>query len=578
VAWAAVLVLAVNLLVPGQEAAPPQPVMRSIVELPPGSYLTGPNIALSADGREIVVEASMDGRRVLAARALDELSFKAIPITGEAEIPSLSPDGTQVAFRQGSSLMRMPVGGGSAQTLSGGAGNFTVGQWSTDGFLYFTPSYKDGVFRVPVTGGAPESLTTPDYGRNELAHWWPQLLPDGDHVLYTAFRTPIDSAEIAVVSLATGETRTLLTGGITGRYTSTGHLLYARNDALFAVPFDVDALEVTGTAQVVVDDLAIDHVNGRGAYAISDAGTLIYVPASEYYAPNDLVWVDRNGREERIAVPAQTYSDPAISPDGRRIAMAITEPGEAPDVWVLDVARLTLARITSGGGSDFAPIWTPDGRDLVYESEQPVFDLFTRPADGSRPSRPLVQDEWDKYPMVVRGSTLTYTWESLPDNLVMNLDLGDPGTADTIFATDADLENPSVSPDGRWLSYTTDESGVHEIYVSSYPDVTRSRRQISSGGGREARWTKGGRELVYRAGPDLMSVSLDPETGEPGPPVRLFGRDYLWERRSLRSYDVTADGNRFVMMKLPPERAPRRIVVVSNFFEELKRITPADGR
>jgi serine/threonine-protein kinase len=284
--------------------------------------------------------------------------------------------------------------------------------------------------------------------------------------------------------------------------------------------------------------------------------------------------VDRNGNEEKVVEAPGFYSDPALSPDGRRLALSIIEPGATQDVWVLDLARQAFARLTSGGGADFAPIWTDDGRDLIYTAETPVFDLFRRPADGSRPAEPLLVDEFDKYPIDVRDGVLTLDWSTVPEGRAITLALDGSGQLDTILTAPGAMDNPSVSPDGRWLAYTSDESGQDEVYVSRFPDVAEGRQQISSGGGREPRWVGGALELVFRDGPNFVSVLMDPASGQPSTPEVLFPDEYMFDGQSIRGYDVTEDGSRFVVMKVQENRRPRRVMLVTNFFEELRSIRP----
>ena len=413
----------------------------------------------------------------------------------------------------------------------------------------------------------------PDSTHGELGHWWPQLLPDGDHVLFTAYRVPVERASIEVLSLKTGKRTVLIEGGLSGRYVTAGYLLYTKNETLFAVPFDANQLKVTGQAVPVLQDVATETSSSVTGFAVSDNGTIAYIAASTYNPALDLVWVTREGvAGAAITPPARLYT-PTVSPDGGRIALAATRPGESQDVWILDLARGTRTALTSGGADDFAPIFTPSGDRVVFESERPVFDLYVRAADGSGPATPLVISPYDKNPATISadGKVLFFD-HHLPAHYELwsvPLDGSAPATA-LMKSAAGDLRLPNISPNGRWLAYTSNESGRGEIYVSPYPAVASGRRQVSADGGLELRWTRGGRELVYENGRQMMSVAVDPVSGALGRPTELFHGDYV-EDAELHSFDVTPDGERFLMIRRPAGADPRQIIVVTNWFTELRR-------
>ena len=576
IAGAAATALAVVLL--GRTSPAPTSgavTVRAVLELPADAYLFFPQISITPDGRRLAVHASVNGRRTVLVRDLDELEFRRLAETDVGALGGamgfISYDGRWVVFRSGDGLRKAPVAGGPSVMMDADA-HWAGGHWTSSDTIYYSRNYRSGVWRIPAEGGEPEPLTVPDDEAGDLAHWWPQLLPDRKHVLFTTFRTPIDRAEITVVSLETREQRRLLTGGVHGRYVSTGHLLYVREEALLAVPFDLDRLEVTGDPVTVVDDVAMQHVDGLGGYTVSETGTLVYVPASDFNALGDLVFVDREGSETEILPEPGLYKDPALSPDGRRIALSIAEPGEPGDIFVLDLVRGTRSRITAGGGDDFGPRWTPDGDQVIYVSESPVFDLFIRPADASRPASAFVTDRFDKYPVSFTpdGRNLIYTQAALPRSRAMSVSL-EGGAPDTVFAPGFGASEATLSPDGRWLAYSSTESGRSEVFLSSYPDPSLRRQQISPDGGVTPLWTRGGREVVFRSGNRVMAVAVDRETGDLGRPEVLFAGPYQHSDNAL-GYDVSADGERFVFVKRPLERAPRRLIVVTNWFEELKEL------
>jgi serine/threonine-protein kinase len=576
VAAAAVVILVLSVALLRRPTGGSGDVVRAILELPRGTSIGYPSLALSRDGSRIVVSALQDGEVRLLQRPLDRLEFTAIPGSEGGNRQFLSPDGQWVAFGSGAKLRKVPLEGGPAVDVADS--RWAGGDWTADGTIIYTPDYVSGLWRVPAGGGTAEQLTTPDSARGELAHWWPQVLPDGKHVLFTAFSTPIERARIEVLSLETGERTVVLEGGVSGRYVPTGYLLYARSEALFAVPFDVKRRAVTGQPVPVLEDLAVQAEDGRAAFSVSDNGTLAYISASAFATNLELVWVTRRGSAgESITAPGR-FDNPSLSPDRRRVALAIARPGETRDVWILDLVRGTRTPLTSGGANDFAPVFTPDGRYVIYESEQPVFDLYTRVADASAPAVPLVVSAFDKSPGNVTrdGTTLVFGHSTVPRYQIWSVPVdGGTAAAPLLTSESGDLARPAVSPAGRWLAFTSTESGSSEVYITGYPDVTRDRRQVSADGGLEPRWTRGGRELVYRIGRRMMAVAVDPASGELGTPAQLFSGDYMdsdeW------SYDVTPDGERFLMLRRPPGTEPRQVIVVTNWFRELERLVPGRG-
>jgi len=573
VGLAALAIVVLTTLLLQRSAAPAGDVVRAILELPRGTSLSYPSLALSRDGSRLVVAGEADGRSRLFQRRLAELHFAAVPGSEDGNRQFLSPDGAWVAFGAGPRMLMVPVEGGPAVEVAGG--DWAGGDWGEDGTVVYTPDYVSGLWRVATSGGTPERLTTPDSARGELAHWWPQVLPDGEHVLFTAFSTPIERARLEVLSLKTGKRTVVLDGGVSGRYVRAGYLLYARNEALFAVPFDLGRLAVTGQPVPVIQDVALQAEDGRAGFAVSDNGTLAYITASSFTADLELVWVTRRGAVSAPVTAPARFDNPALSPNGRQVAIAIAQPGETRDVWVLDLARGTRTPITSGGANDFAPLFTADGGRIIYESERPVFDLYVRPADASAPAVPLLVSPHDKSPGSITpdGSTLLFSHNLVPSQL-WTMELGDGGTARPLLASGGGhLRTPRVAPGGRWLAYVSEESGRREVYLSPYPDVAGGRQQVSADGGDDPFWTRGGRELVYRSGQRMMAVAVDPATGDLGAPTELF-RGAFSTSTFGSNYAVTPDGERFLMLRRAPGTEPRQVVVVTNWFRELERLVP----
>jgi serine/threonine-protein kinase len=546
-----------------------QPAIHATLQLTPPVYLGTRRPAFSADGQLLVVEGVVDGQSQILARRLDEDAFHPIPGTGQGTNPFLSPDGAWVGFTSGreDKLMKVRVAGGSPVELA--EAQFGGGDWGADGTIVYTMSYLSGLWRTTDTGAEAVEITTPDPARRELAHWWPQILPDGEHVLFTNFSTPIDSARLEVVSLKTGERTILVEGAVFGRYVPSGHLLYARDESIRAVRFDPDRLEIRGSAVPVVEDVAMDPSDGLALYAVSASGHLAYVKASVAQPDRDMVWVDCRGLETVTSLRGQAYENVMLSPDGNRVALSLWD-GIDQDVWIHDFERELLTRLTFEAARGFSPLWTPDGRRVIYRAERPVFDLYWVDVDGSQQAEPLLVSDTDKDPGSISpdGRTLAYVKGVPEGGQIWLLPLeGEVREPKLYLATDHDLQWPRFAPNGKWIAYTSRESGQPEVYLQSYPDPTITKRQVSTTGGWPWAWTKGGREFIYGIGDSVMAVPVDLETGSTGRPVLLFRGEY-------GNGDVTADGERFLLIKTPDAQRPRRIELVLNWLDELEREVP----
>ena len=564
-------------------ARPGAAPVRFNVEIDPAvepSYT--PIVRLSPDGRQLFVTAMVDRREEVLRRRFDHPRMEVIAGAGQGDQgtgnsrPFVSPDGQWVAYAKQGKLRKVRVEGGPAIDLA--VADWAGGSWGRNGRLVYTRAYNTGLWMVSEGGGDDRMLTTPDPARGELGHWWPQILPDGDHVLFTAYRTPLERATIEVLSIRSGTRKVVLMGGVFGFYVPSGHLLFAAGETIRAVPFDLKRLAVIGTAIPVVDSVAMNPTDGAAAFDVSENGTLAYLPVSSYITETDVVLLDRLGRETRALPAKDRYYHPRLSPDRSRISVDIRGANDLGDVWVFQVGRAGGARVTAGGGRDFGAEWTPDGRELIYSSENPFFDLYRRAADASRPAEPLLTGTYDHYTGSVSpdGRLFAFTLAVPGGGEIWTVHLqGAPAPA-RYFSNGFNLAHATLSPDGRWMAYDSDESGRIEVFVQSFPDARLRRWKVSPAQGSEPMWTRGGQELVYRKGDSVMAVSFDLQTGRGGPPRALFAGPYPdnpgWTRP--RSYDVTRDGERFLMTKLPAVKPTPRIAVVLNWFDELRAKLP----
>jgi Tol biopolymer transport system component/tRNA A-37 threonylcarbamoyl transferase component Bud32 len=436
-----------------------------------------PIVRLSADGRQMFVSAMVDRREEVLRHTFDRVGMEVIKGAGQGEQgtgnsrPFVSPDGRWVAYARQKKLWKVPVEGGTAIELA--TADWSGGSWGRNGKLVYTRAYNTGLWTVSEGGGDERELTKPDSSKMELGHWWPQVLPDGDHILFTAYRTPIETATIEVLTISTGERRVLVTGGVYGFYVPTGHLLFAVGESIRAVPFDLDRFEVRGVPVSVVDDVAMNLTDGAAAFDVSETGTLAYLPVDSYVTDTEVVLVDRKGNET-VALPRRDrYTNPRLSPDGARISVDIRSANSMGDVWVFEIGRSGGTRITAEGGRDFGAEWTPDGKELIFSSERPFFDLYRRAADATQPAQALLTGTYDHYTGSVSrdGKLVAFSLAVPGAGEIWTMPLQGATTATQYFANGFNLGHATLSPDGRWMAYDSDESGQGvDVFIQSFPD------------------------------------------------------------------------------------------------------------
>jgi Tol biopolymer transport system component len=559
-------------------SSPAQAVTRTVINLPPGRELagfeSGPAVVISPDGTRLVYAATQGGIQRLYVRAMDSLlEAQPIPDTEGASSPFFSPDSQWLGFLAGGQLKKISVGGGAAATITISA--YAGANWGSHGMIAFPPANLSFLQQVPDAGGAPQRLTR--LGKSDSSHRWPEFLPGGKAVLFAASdgATNWTNAQIAVQVVGAGERRSLVQGGTQPRYVPTGHLLYAQGGNLMATTFDPQRLQVTGASVPVVDGVVQSVSSGAAQYSISTTGSLVYVPGGVQGAGRKLVWVDRNGAEQPFAAPAHAYESPRLSPDGQRIAVVADS-----QIWLYDLSRETLTRLTFEGNTNSRPVWTPDGKRIAfYSTKDGQLNLFWQLADGSGGLEKLATSDFINVPVSFSpdGQLLAFH-EANPttgeDILVLRLS---DHKVQPFLRTSFNEADPRFSPDGRWIAYMSDESGHSEIYVQPYPGPG-GKWQISTDGGTEPVWNRNGRELFYRNGNKMMAVEIttQPSFALGNPRVLLEG-PYMLATVPISNYDVSPDGRRFLMIK-PTEQAQAaatQINVVLNWFEELKRRVPA---
>ena len=584
--------------------SPPAPLKQVVIPLPSTAPLEvetlRPAVALSPDGTRLVYVANRGGKRQLYLRQMDRLDATPIPGTEGAYSPFFSSDGQSVGFVVGYDLKKVSVSGGAPQFLADVPPVTRGASWGPDDTIIFTPDPNRGLWRFIAVGNTPpddafsdvpkgemghQVLTNPDPTKGEYSHRWPQFLPGGKAVLFTIDTgAGFDGARIAVLSLETGKVNVVLDGGTNARYSPSGHIVFSRAGNLLAVPFDLERLEQTGDPVTLVEGI-LTEPGGAAHFTLSNEGSLAYVPGGMLVPDRKLVWVNRQGEVEPLPAEPREYTSPSLSPDGQQVAVTIRE-GSNYDVWISEVARGTLTRLTSHPGEDVASIWTPDGKQVTFASDVmgegggPA--LWWKPADGSGPQESLAEGEqvhgmptsWSP-----DGQTLAFrVYTAGRSNDIWMLPRENEQEPWTFLDTEFDENGAMFSPDGRWLAYMSNETGRDEIYVQPVgTSGSGGKLLVSVGGGAEPLWARKGRELFYRNGNKMMAVAIETEPElSVGTPKLLFEGRFLGTGpvHLRRHYDVSPDGQRFLMIKREQDLVPTELIVVLNWGEELKRLVP----
>jgi eukaryotic-like serine/threonine-protein kinase len=593
VVGAAATLLVVNLAMPrGEQGEPaPQPVHFTIT-LPPGQRLAGltrPAIAFSADGRRVAYVAT-DGdelARRIYVWSLEHGEAQPVAGTEGGTNPFFSPDGRWVGFVTNEQrIMKVPVLGGVAQSL--GTSAIPAGfSWAATHEIVFA-SYLSAVLQqLPEEGGAAQRLTR--FAPGETQHLWPSFLPDDKAVVFAIASG--DALPVLAAQRVGAEEHQILPGqqGIMPTYVSSGHLVYAQLGNLMAVPFDARSLRLKDGAVAIPAVKGISQ-SGAAQYAVSASGALAYVPGSQQPQTYTLVLVGRDGNEQALAAPPRTFNQPRLSPDGKRVAVDVIDDRDGNQIWLYELSSKRFAPFTyRDDGENRHAVWRPDSEELLFtSSRRGMPQIYEARVDGSGlqqltdfPSGPTGNILSAPYSLC--GDTLTAVrFEPTPEIWV--LDLGTSVSRENGVKAAAKLPlravldgGPQLSPDCRWLAYASDESGSREIYVRAFPSL-ENRRQISTDGGNEPLWNpdRSKHELFYRSGDRMLAVDIGDSGAPGGPPTELFRGPYGTTGNGYvrAQYDVSAYGERFVMLK-PVEREPlTRINVVLNWSEELKSLAP----
>ena len=556
--------------------ASPSPLSRFVERLPEGLQLApAPALALTPDGRRIAYVAIQNGIRTIYIRELGEPSPRAFAGTEGADQPFFSPDGRWMGFFAEGKLKKLAVAGGAPSVLCD-AVNPRGGAWLPDNSIVFAPSPASVLLRVPAAGGTPEAVSKLDRELNEASHRWPHVLPGGKAIVYAAGPTVTArewiEAHVVAQSLETGQRRQVAAHGTFPRFAPGGDLLFVQSGIVYAQAFDLDRLDVIGDAVPILERTTRGGgINGGASeWTTSSSGVMAYVQGFD--AEAQIVLVDRRGTERVLQQAGAYYGGPRLSPDGRQVAVTVAGAVDS-EVWLHDIARGTSSRLTSGG-RNLWPVWSPDGTEVAYASSRAgSTNVYRRRADGAGAEEQLTSTQYTYF---------AQSWSAQHAAMILS------GTSEqySVIAAVLPLQGNrqptrlpiegalmiGLSGDGKWLTYTSSTTGRSEVYVRPYPGPGAAL-QVSTSGGDEPLWSRQGHELFFRRGDALMAVDVRPVGSRlsVGPEKTLFrGRYGIGSVRT--GYDVSADGQSFLMLKLlQPRENLSQFNLVTNWFDTIRQ-------
>lgn len=542
-------------------AAPAEPVSPARISLSlarDASLTLEYGLAISPDGQTLAFAARDSEGARLYIRRLDEWEPRALPDTDSAFHPFFSPDGLWLAFWQDGALKKMPVAGGRPQVICTMAED-SIGRWQTGGTIVVAGALRsEGIWRVSAEGGSPQSVLRPDE-QSDVQYMWPEPLPGGG-LLFTILKD--NETSVAVLPRAATEPRVLVESGGHARYLPTGHLAYVADSRLMVAPFDLERLEMRGPATALADDLYEDR--GSSYYEVSSTGVLAYLPRASVMST--IVWKDRRGVTTPALPQPRAYGSLRLSPDGERLSVRI-EAGASRSIWAGAVADEPLTRLTASNDAWFG-LWSPDGRHLFHTAfVDGSYNVFSTATDGSGKTERLTHSRnWQAATSVSPdGKTLLY--HDIDNAGGTGTDIWELALASrevrAVVQTPFHEYDASFSPDGRWISYTSQETGREEVYVQAYPGPGM-KRQVSSDGGGTSSWSRSGRELFYQTASALFAVPiLEGPSFRTGKPVQLFSLS-----GTIGEASISADGRRFLILEAKP-LAPQ-LNLVLDWFDDVK--------
>ena len=532
---------------------------------------------ISPDGRRLAINVwDTSGMSMLAVRGLDALDMRMLPGTETAGSTTgfWSPDSQFIGFFSAGKLKKVEAAGGPPQTICDARNGFG-GAWNNEGVIVFAPEDSSGLYRVSAAGGIPTPVTTLDQTRQETSHRWPAFLPDGKHFLYLAQSSKDENSGIYVGTLESNSTKLLLSTNVAAAYAPPGFLLFTRERTLMAQAFDASTLEFTGDAFPLTEELNRSIVLGQASFSVS-RDVLTYMQFAEQRGR--LEWFERTGKPQGTIGSSGRYINLSLSRDGKKVAAArVDSQTGTRDLWLFDTSRGTLVRFTFNPADDWLPIWSPDGSRIAFASDQDgPGNLYQKPSSGAASDEQILKTNERKWPTdwSSDGRYILYTSSSSKTRLdLWILPIGADRNPFPYLQTQFNEDNAKFSSDGKFIAYSSDESGRYEVYVQTFPQ-SGSKWQISTGGGAQPRWRHDGKELFYIS-PERKVIAVDIKADAPifeaGAIKTLFQTrlpDYPGPRNY---YDVSGDGQRFLMNSILSEVNATPINVVINWTADLKK-------
>ena len=584
-AFAAAAAVALVLWAPWR-SEPLKPLVRLEVDL-------GADVALPADAGQDSVILSPDGTRLvyfasvagapsrLYTRRLDQTKAAELPGTQGGQTPFFSPDSQWIGFAVANKYNKISVEGGAVVPLTDGLIT-GAGAWGEDGSILLPGILNNGMRLLPPSGGQAAKLT--DVGNGEIAHVNPQFLPGGKFALFSVYQQAVnvDTVTIEAISPSDAKRKVVRRGGTSPHYVPSGHLLYVNKSTLFAIPFDAEKLETSGNAIPILDDVKFNPNSGNADLSLSRNGTLVYRKGGAGGSNQmTMQWIDAAGKRSPLLAKPGVYNSPHLSPDAKRLAVAVTEGG-SQDIWVYDPQRDQMSKLTFGGGFFSNPVWSPDGRFVLFTKAGG--GIFWTRSDGSGQPQLLVESKGILVPwsMSPDGKRLAFFEVGSAGGWIYTVEVTEDGGALKAGKPQRFFESkftdlfPEFSPDGRWIAYATDESGRQEVIVRAFPAPASGQGgkwQVSSGGGGVVWWSRNSRELLYQEGDRVMAVSYT-----------VNGDSFVADKPRVRieklggpQWHVAPDGRIAVLTPVETAQAPaadHTVVFLENFFDELRRRVP----
>jgi len=527
--------------------------------------------AVSPDGRRVVFAASSDGRNQLWVRDLDAFSAWLVQGSEGAYNPFWSPDSSNVAFFADGKLKKVKLTGEPPVVLCDvmqGRG----GSWNSNDTILFAPYTEGGLYRISSRGGAPAAVTVTDPSAGEVSHRWPWFLPDGKRFLYTSRNSDTSKTAIYVADLESKKKQRLLAAGSNAIFAPPGYLLYVRDRTLMAEPFDADRAQIGGEPFPVAQPVDLITANVQGSFSASATGTLAYYSGGAALN-SQLTWFDRSGKNVGTIGEPGSFVQPSLSPDGSALAVdRLNSALGSYDVWEYHLVRGTASRLTFDPRQDGYPLWSPDGRTIVFGSNRAGhWDLYQKSVGDGGKDEAVFESPFDKFPSDWSrdGRYLIY-YQIDPKTKydIWVLPVSEKKEPFRYLATEFNEHRAKLSPNGRWLAYTSDETSRDEIYVQSFP-TPGGKARVSVNGGTRPVWSRDGKELYYVAlDRKLMAAAVKTE-----PKFEVEAPRALFDTRmsSTRFFDVSADGRRFLIVDPLPEEAMPPMTLLVNWTAARRR-------